>query len=58
MTEIERKGCVLDAIVDLCAEDMPTKEEADEELRAMGLDPEKVGRELRERLEVHCTARR
>jgi len=47
----EKEGRTLDAVVELAVEDgLPSAEEAFQGLLAAGLEPEKVGRALRERL--------
>lgn len=53
-----KEGRTLDGIVEMCADDgLPSLKDAQETLRSAGLDPDEVGRSLREQL-VRATWRR
>ncbi|MDX9721002.1 MAG: hypothetical protein RBU37_09645 [Myxococcota bacterium] len=53
----EREGRTLDCFVEMSVADVPSLEEADEELRSAGIDPVQLGRALRERI-VQATWRK
>lgn len=53
--EREKKGKALDAFVEMAAENLPSLEEAQEELRAAGIDPVEMARVMREKIEEALT---